>query len=99
MKMRRLIDGIVVEWDVNKEKINIAKHKLDFRTAILVFTDQNRVEFYDYKHSEKEHRYMVIGMVDNIITVIYTERGKNIRIISARSATAEERKRYYGKNC
>lgn len=96
--MRRLISGIVVEWDINKEKINIAKHKLSFVTAARVFFDSNRIEFYDQKHSEKEHRYIVIGLVNNLITVIYAERRKNIRIISARQATAEERKRYYGKN-
>lgn len=96
--MRRQFSEIIVEWDVNKEKANIQKHNLDFETAMLVFADENRVEAYDYKHSRREARYVVIGMVNKLITVIYVERRKNIRIISARKATAEERRKYYERN-
>lgn len=63
-----------------------------------MFLDDNRVEFYDIKHSKTEDRYIVIGMVGDILFVIYTERGESIRIISARKATPLERKMYYGKN-
>ncbi len=35
------------EWDDNKEQKNIAKHGIDFGTAILVFGDDNRIEMYD----------------------------------------------------
>ena len=92
------IDGIVIEWDEFKNDLNIKKHGLKFETAALVFEDTNRVEFYDSMHSTNEHRYVTIGMVNNLITVIYTERIRSIRIISARVATSAERKLYYGKN-
>ena len=39
------------EWDDEKEKINIVKHKLDFTTAAFVFDDENRLEIYDENHS------------------------------------------------
>lgn len=97
--MRRRINKIVVEWDVNKEKINIQKHRVDFDTAMLVFADRNRIEFYDSEYSLSEDRYITIGIVNNLITVVYAEKIKKIRIISARPATARERRKYYGENC
>ena len=96
--MWRRINRVDVELDVNKEKLNIQKHKLSFETALLVFADPNRVTFYDYRHSDDEDRYIAMGVVNKIIIVVYTKRMKRIRIISARPATAEERKTYYGKN-
>lgn len=39
------------EWDEEKEKINIEKHGIDFRTAVQVFLDENRIEFFDERHS------------------------------------------------
>lgn len=75
------------EWDDEKEQKNIVKHGLDFSIASRVFFDENRIEYYDEKHSEGEDRYITIGLVNNIvclITVVYTEREDSIRLISAR---------------
>ena len=96
--MAKNIDGIAVEWDKSKNDLNVKKHGLKFETAALVFEDANRVEFYDSVHSLHEDRYITIGLVNNLITVVYTERVEALRIISARVATAAERKIYYGKN-
>ena len=86
------------EWDDNKEKINLSKHGIDFSTAALVFQDENRIEFYYEAHSEDEDRYITIGQINGvaiIVMVVYTERGDTIRLISARKATSQERRRYY----
>lgn len=86
------------EWDDNKEKINLSKHGIDFSTAALVFQDENRIEFYDEAHSKDEDRYITIGQINGvaiIVMVVYTERGDTIRLISARKATSQERRRYY----
>lgn len=93
--------NLLFEWDDEKERININKHKIDFSTAAHIFYDDNRLEMFDYKHSENEDRYKVIGSINGytlVIVVIYTtrENGKTIRIISARKAEKEERKKYYG---
>ena len=85
------------QWDERKEEINIAKHGLDFRTAAWVFQDENRIELYDEKHSLEEDRYITIGMVNQvaiIVTLVYTERGSAVRIISAREATKQEKEEY-----
>ncbi len=86
------------EWDDNKEQKNIAKHGIDFGTAILVFGDDNRIEMYDAKHSLEEDRYITIGEINGyvmVLYVVYTERNDAIRIISARCATQREKEAYY----
>ena len=89
--------GLQFEWDEEKEKNNIVKHGIDFKTASHVFLDPNRLEFYDEKHSTaEEDRYITIGFVKEILTVVYTERAAALRIISARAATKKERMFYYG---
>lgn len=96
--MKVVQDGITFEWDDNKEQINRQKHKISFTAALKVFKDENRVEIFDSKHSADEDRYLTIGIVDGklmMITVIYTERKNNVRLISARKATKEEREFYY----
>lgn len=61
-----------------------------------VFLDEKRIEKYDSVHStEKEDRWNVIGLVLNVLFVVYTERKDTIRIISARKATKEEENEYY----
>lgn len=86
------------EWDDEKNKTNLKKHGLDFELAALVFADPNRMEWYDKKHSYDEDRFITIGEIGGttcVVTVVYTERGRTIRIISARKATAKERSAYY----
>ena len=55
------------------------------------------VHIYDFEHSSDEDRYIAIGRVGDILFVVFTERGENIRIISARLATEPERRLYYDK--
>ncbi len=86
------------EWDDKKEIQNIKKHGISFSMAARVFGDDNRLEFFDKKHSEFENRYITIGLVKGILAVVfvsYTERENTIRIISARLATKKEKERYF----
>ena len=96
--MTTKVGSLSIEWDAHKDLLNLKKHGISFRDAAFVFLDDNRVELFDMKHSDTEDRYIVIGLVNEILFVIYTERGKSIRIISARKATPKERELYYGKN-
>lgn len=90
------------EWDENKEKINIKKHGIDFRSAALVFQDDNRLELADIEHSTvDEERFISIGMINErlaLVTVVHTDRNDAIRIISARYATKQEEEWYYDDN-
>lgn len=85
------------EWDAEKERKNIQKHGISFHIARRVFDDPYRIEIYDEAHSIEEDRFDTIGMVNDVLFVVYTERRDRIRIISARIATPEERSFYYDR--
>lgn len=86
------------EWDADKATLNLRKHGVRFETAARIFNDANRIELYDSEHSTDEDRYNTIGMVDNILFVVYTERKNHIRLISARPANRKERSLYYARD-
>ena len=88
---------LLFEWDEEKNAANVKKHGIDFEDAIRVFEDDDRIEIYDAAHSGEEDRYNTIGMVKDVLFVVYTERREAIRIISARPATRGERSIYYDR--
>ncbi len=77
--MKTTIVEIPVEWDDNKNRINIRKHGISFETAALVFADEERIEYYDKLHSQEEDRYIVLGCAQGILYVVYTMRGEAAR--------------------
>ena len=84
------------EWDPNKAKQNLRKHRISFDEAVTVFYDPLSATFDDPDHSIDEHRYITIGFSSkaHLLAVAHAERGDNIRIISARLTTAHERKKH-----
>ena len=95
--VEKIIDGQLVIWNKKKAAINKQKHGISFETAALIFADENRIERRDDKHSHDEERWQTIGMVEDVLFVVYTERGEAVRLITARAATPNERSEYYGK--
>jgi hypothetical protein len=86
------------EWDAHKAQSNLAKHKVSFEAAATVFGDARSVTIPDPAHSQRENRFIILGRAhdEKLLVVVHTERGDNIRIISARPASRRERK-YYEK--
>ena len=84
------------EWDEEKAKANLKKHRISFEEATMVFSDPCSITIYDSGHSVDEQRYIDIGSSDKsrVLVVFYTERGSSIRIISCRKATPSEQKLY-----
>jgi len=84
------------EWDPKKARQNIKKHGVSFDEAVTAFYDPLSATFVDPDHSVGEQRYITIGFSSQglLLVVAYAERKKNIRIISARPATAHERKKH-----
>jgi uncharacterized DUF497 family protein len=82
------------EWDRDKAATNLKKHGVSFDEAVTVFYDPLSATFDDSDHSERERRFVTIGYsIDNrLLVVCFTERGSALRVISARPATARERK-------
>ncbi len=83
------------EWDDCKNAANKTKHGISFETASKVFNDPYYIEIYDSDHSIEEDRFIAIGLVEDVLFVVFTERKDAIRLISARLATEVERRYYY----
>ena len=55
------LGGQDFEYDEAKNRENIRKHGISFKSAARVFFDYDRIELYDKKHSQDEERYDTIG--------------------------------------
>lgn len=85
------------EWDEIKEKLNIAKHQVDFTEASSVFLDEYGLVSFDKDHSDDEERFHLLGLSakNRILLVVHCYKQDNIiRIISARKATIREKQKY-----
>jgi len=84
------------EWDPKKAAANLRKHGVSFEEAATIFGDELSLTIPDPVHSTEEERWVTVGRSrhDRTVVVVHTERREAIRIISARAATARERKSY-----
>jgi len=84
------------EWDPEKARRNLKKHRVSFDEAVTAFYDPLSATFDDPGHSDEEQRYITVGFSSQgrLLVVGHTERGEIVRIISARRATAHERKKH-----
>ena|ERR1051325_3761895 len=82
------------EWDPKKAASNLRKHKIDFADAVAVLEDEYALTVGEDRSDEE--RFITVGMdgLGRLLVVAYTWRSDNIRLISARRATAEERRQY-----
>lgn len=92
------------EWDINKARNNLSKHKISFERAASIFNDPMALSIFEEEHSSLEKRWITIGVDSNGIIIVvchtYSDKEKNdifIRIFSARKATRKEKKQYEGK--
>jgi len=84
-------------WDRRKAKANLRKHCVSFDEASTVFADPLAKVFLDEDHPRQENREILVGssILGRLLLVSFTERDTDcIRIISAREATANERRRH-----
>jgi uncharacterized DUF497 family protein len=84
------------EWDPKKAASNLKDHGVAFDEASTVFGDILAMNMPDPDHSEGEQRFLVLGMsnASRLVVVSYAERPPRTRIISARLATSQERRKY-----
>jgi uncharacterized DUF497 family protein len=82
------------EWDPRKAAANRRKNGIDFADAATVLQDELAVTVLD--DDPDEERFVTVGadVLGLILVVVFTWRGHRIRLISARSATVRERRRY-----
>ena len=84
-----------LEWDDNKRISNLAKHRLDFRDADQLFDGRPSVTF-NSSHMGEEWFTTTGVLGEMFVTVIWTWRDQNRRIISMRSGRDAE-KRAHGE--
>jgi hypothetical protein len=84
------------EWDADKAATNVQKHRVSFDEAVTAFYDPLAATFDDPDHSDDENRLVTVGYSarNRLLVVCHVERGTATRILSARRATARERKRH-----
>jgi uncharacterized protein len=81
------------EWDSVKARSNLDKHGISFDEATTVFDDPRGIDAPDLYDPD---RFVLIGRssLSRVLFVVHCQRGDRIRIISARRATASQRKKY-----
>jgi uncharacterized DUF497 family protein len=83
------------EYDPAKAAENLKKHKVSFADAEGVLEDPLALTIED-PDAEGEKRFVTVGLgsTGELLLVVWTERGDECRLISARRATRKERKQY-----
>ena len=84
----------MVEWDPEKAAANLRKHGVDFADAVTALSDETALTTHE--NAEGEDRSVTVGMdaLGRLLVVVYTWRGDEVRVISARRATRRERREY-----
>ena len=87
----------MVEWDPEKAAANRRKHGVDFADAVTALSDE--MALTTPEDTEEENRSVTLGMdaLGRLLVVVYTWRGDEVRVISARRATPAERREYEAK--
>ncbi|MGF1500087.1 MAG: BrnT family toxin [Elainellaceae cyanobacterium] len=82
------------QWNRDKAAANLRKHGIDFADAVSVFSDDLAITIPDERFDKE--RFVTIGVdaFGRFLVVVYTMRGSEVRIISARKATRQERQQY-----
>lgn len=85
------------QWDPKKAESNRRKHGIRFANAVSIFMDDFAITIEDDHPGER--RFITIGRdaFGRVLVAVYTYRGNDIRLISARKATSRERKQFEGK--
>jgi uncharacterized DUF497 family protein len=85
---------VTFQWDPEKARSNLRRHRVDFADATAVFEDP-RARTIDDPHP-RERRFVTLGMdaFGRLLVVCWTSREDDFRIISARRATRTEVRQY-----
>lgn len=87
---------LTIEWDPEKARTNLAKHRVSFEEAASVMGDPLSLTIPDPLHPRQERRFVTIGQSHRrrTLVVVHSDRGERVRIISARIASRGERRQY-----
>ena len=92
------MNGMTFSWDDRKERENRRKHGVSFDEATTVFADEKARLKHDPDHSKAEDRFVLLGFSAKLRVLVvvhaYRQNENEIRLISARKATRNERRQY-----
>ena len=92
------MNEITFSWDDRKARANQRKHGVSFEDATTAFADERARLKHDPDHSRDEDRFILLGLSAKLRMLVvahaYRQASTEIRIISARKATRNERKQY-----
>lgn len=82
-------------WNEAKRKSNLRKHGLDFKDAYLVHENPDKCTYEASRGDEYRLMDVALAVVKGrLLSLVYTERGNDVRVISFRNASREERRQY-----
>jgi uncharacterized DUF497 family protein len=85
----------VITWDEAKRVANLRKHGLDFVGAEEVF-DGLTYTYEDDRLAYGEQRFVTLGLLrEVVVSIVHTEEGGDLHVISMRKATKREREIYF----
>jgi hypothetical protein len=87
------------DWDKGNIDKSYHKHGITSNETEEAFLDEHVIFLKDVTHSKVEKRYTLIGKTieSKVLFIVFTLRGKKVRIISARKANKKERRIYAQK--
>ena len=87
------------DWDSGNIEKSWIKHKVSYKQTEEVFFNKPLRIFEDIRHSQKENRFIALGITNKNrkLYIVFTIRNQKIRIISARNQSKKERKLYVQK--
>jgi uncharacterized DUF497 family protein len=93
------MSDIRFEWNDAKAAGNRRKHGVCFEEARSVFYDEKALRIPDPDHSEREDRFVMLGMSQRmrvlLVVHVFREDDGVIRLISARRATKNDQQQYW----
>jgi uncharacterized DUF497 family protein len=85
----------VITWHERKRRTNLKKHGFDFVDAEAVFQGVTYT-YEDDRFTYGEQRFVTLGLLrGNVVSLVHTEEGDYIHVISMRKATRREREIYF----
>jgi len=86
---------VAIEYDPGKAAANLRKHRVSFEEAATAMLDPHALAQEDGT-AVGESRWVLLGMsaAGRMLTVVYSLRGDNVRLISARRSTSKEEQSY-----
>jgi uncharacterized DUF497 family protein len=83
-----------LEWDLKKAAANLRQHGIDFADAATALHDDLAITVLDDETGEERFVTVAADALGRVVVVVFTWRGSQIRLFSARRATRAERLRY-----